>query len=91
MAFLLLVFTTQANIYVLRNDGRMWALPPGTLMASASAVDLVLVSTMAVTGTLMAAVPLELVGTLICTVGLFALALDRVKSTVLRRFMLNGA
>ncbi|MBY4868248.1 plasma-membrane proton-efflux P-type ATPase [Burkholderia sp. Bp9017] len=91
MVFLLLVFTTQANIYVLRNDGRMWAFAPGILMAWASAIDVVLVSLMAVTGTLMAAVPLTLVGALICAVALFAILLDRIKSVVFRRFMLSGA
>ena len=90
MVFLLLVFTTQANIYVLRNDGRMWAFAPGNLMAWASAIDVVLVSLMAVTGTLMAAIPLELVGALICAVALFALVLDQTKSVVFRRFKLSG-
>ncbi|CAJ0780066.1 plasma-membrane proton-efflux P-type ATPase [Ralstonia chuxiongensis] len=91
MVFLLLVFTTQANIYVLRNDGPMWAFAPGTLMACASAINVTLVSLLAVTGTLMAAVPLALVGALICAVALFALLLDRTKSVVFRRFMLSGA
>ncbi|GAB6849176.1 hypothetical protein [Paraburkholderia kururiensis] len=91
MVFLLLVFTTQANIYVLRNDGPMWAFAPGTLMAWASAIDVVLVSVLAVTGTLMTAVPLELVGALICAVAVFALLLDRIKSVVFWRFMFGGA
>ncbi|MFX1677274.1 plasma-membrane proton-efflux P-type ATPase [Paraburkholderia sp. A2WS-5] len=91
IVFLLLVFTTQANVYVLRNDGRMWAFAPGTLMACASAIDVVLVSSMAVTGTLMAAVRPELVGALICAVVLFAVLLDRIKSVVFRRFMFSGA
>jgi H+-transporting ATPase len=91
MVFLLLVFTTQANIYVLRNDGPMWAFAPGTLMAWASAIDVTLVSLLAVTGTLMAAVPLALVGALICAVALFALLLDRTRRAVFRRFMLGGA
>jgi H+-transporting ATPase len=90
MVFLLLVFTTQANIYVLRNDGPMWSFAPGALMAWTSVVDVVVVSSMAVTGTLMAAVPLKLVGGLVCAVALFALLLDRAKRVVLRRFMLDG-
>jgi H+-transporting ATPase len=88
LVFLLLVFTTQANVYVFRNDGRIWAFAPGALMVSASVADVVLVSTMAVTGTLMAAAPLELVGALIGTVAAFALVLDQTKGIVFRRFML---
>jgi H+-transporting ATPase len=71
-----------------RNDGRIWAFAPGALMVSASVADVVLVSTMAVTGTLMAAAPLELVGALIGTVAAFALVLDQTKGIVFRRFML---
>ncbi|MGG1948053.1 plasma-membrane proton-efflux P-type ATPase [Trinickia sp. NRRL B-1857] len=90
MVFLLLVFTTQANIYVLRNDGPIWSFAPGTLMAWASAIDVVLVSLLAMTGTLMAAVPLRFVGALICAVALFALLLDRIKLIVFRRFEIDG-
>jgi H+-transporting ATPase len=90
MVFLLLVFTTQVNIYVLRNDGPMWAFAPGTLMAWASAIDVVLVSLLAVTGTLMAAVPLRFIGALICAVALFALLLDRIKLAVFRRFKIDS-
>ncbi|WP_019938209.1 plasma-membrane proton-efflux P-type ATPase [Bordetella sp. FB-8] len=91
LVFLLLVFTTQANIYVLRNDGRMWAFAPGTFMAWASAADIVAVSLLAVTGTLMAAVPPALVGALACAVIVFALLLDQIKGVVFRRFMLSAA
>lgn len=91
MVFLLLVFTTQANIYVLRNDGRIWAYAPGTFMAWASAADIAVVSLLAVTGTLMAAVTPTLVGALACAVLVFALLLDRIKSLVFRRFMLSAA
>lgn len=88
LVFLLLVFTTQANIYVLRSDGPMWAVAPGKLMAWVSVVDVVLVCALAVTGTLMDAVPVALVGALILAVAVFALILDRVKRTVFRRFAL---
>lgn len=91
VVFLLLVFTTQANVYVLRNDGRIWTLAPGGIMVLASVVDVAFVSTMAATGTLMSAVPLPLVGALIGTVAVFALALDQIKGIVFRRFMLNSA
>lgn len=89
MVFLLLVFTTQANVYVLRNDGRIWAFAPGAVMVSASIADVALVSAMAATGTLMAAIPLGLVGALIGTVAVFALVLDQAKGLVFRRFMFN--
>ncbi|EKS71676.1 P-type HAD superfamily ATPase [Burkholderia sp. SJ98] len=87
--FLMLVFTTQANVYVLRNDGRLWTLAPGFAMASASVADVMLISVMAVTGTLMTPIPIELVIVMVGVVALFALVLDQVKRIVFQRFSLT--
>ena len=57
VVFLLLVFTNQACIYVLRTDGRLCALAPGRWMASASFCDVVIVSLFALLGWLMAPLP----------------------------------
>ncbi|WP_027820846.1 plasma-membrane proton-efflux P-type ATPase [Paraburkholderia bannensis] len=89
MVFLMLVFTTQANVYVLRSDARIWTFAPAAIMASVSVMDIVLVSAMAVTGTLMAAVALRQLGVLISAVVAFTLVLDQIKGIVFRRFRLN--
>ncbi|MDE2608715.1 MAG: plasma-membrane proton-efflux P-type ATPase [Burkholderiales bacterium] len=89
MVFLLLVFTTQANVYVLRNDAHLWSFAPSAVMALASAGDVVLVSILAATGTLMVAVPWQLVGVMIAIVAAFALVLDQAKRVVFRRFGLG--
>ncbi|WP_027821092.1 plasma-membrane proton-efflux P-type ATPase [Paraburkholderia bannensis] len=85
MVFLLLVFTTQANVYVLRNDGRVWVFAPASAMVLASIADVVLVSTMAATGTLMAAVPLALIGAVLGASIVFAFVRDQIKLVVLPR------
>ncbi len=86
VVFLLLVFTNQACIYVLRTDGRVWGFAPGRWMALASVSDVVIVSLFAVLGWLMAPLPIALVAGLIAAVIAFALALDQAKRFVFPRF-----
>ncbi len=85
VVFLLLVFTNQANIYVLRTDGRPWAFAPGRWMALASAGDVAIVCLLALTGSLMAPLPMALVAGLFAAVVAFALVLDQAKRFVFPR------
>ena len=86
VVFLLLVFTNQACIYVLRTNGRLWSFTPGRWMALASAGDIVLVSLMAISGWWMAALPGYLVAFLLAASAIFALFLDQAKRVVFPRF-----
>jgi len=86
VVFLILMFTNQANIYVLRTDGRLWSFAPGRWMALASATDLAAVGVMAGVGLLMAALPWTLIGALIAAVVVFALLLDQAKRLVFELF-----
>ncbi len=85
VVFLLLVFTTQANVHVLRDDGRLGAFAPGLALAAASVADVLLVAALAGTSTLMAGLPPGLIGTLLLLVAGFALALDQAKRLVFAR------
>ena len=85
MVFLLLVLGTQANVYVLRDDGRLGRFAPGRLLVAVSLADVLVVCLLALSGTLMAAVPWQLVVTLIGVVSLFALLLDQAKLLVFAR------
>ncbi|HEU4593514.1 MAG TPA: HAD-IC family P-type ATPase, partial [Steroidobacteraceae bacterium] len=79
LSFVTLVIGAQATLYVVRERRPLWSSPPSRWVLGASAVDIVLVGALAVSGTLMAAVPLKVVLlVLIAAVG-FALALDEVK------------
>jgi H+-transporting ATPase len=84
LVFLLLVFTNQAGIYVLRTDGRMWRFAPGRWMALASTAAVVVVSAMASWGLLMAPLPTQLVLTLLAASVAFALVLDTLKAPAFR-------
>lgn len=86
LAFLILVFTNQANVYVLRCDGPLWRFAPGRWMLLASVADVIAVMLLAGFGLLMAAVPWALMGVLVGATLLFALLLDQVKRFVFPRF-----
>lgn len=86
VVFLLLVFTNQASIYVLRSDGRLWSFAPGRWMALASVGDVAAVSLFAVLGWLMAPLPVALVLGLLVASAVFALLLDQAKRYVFPRF-----
>ncbi len=86
VVFLLLVFTNQASIHVLRTNGRPWSFAPGRWMALASLGDIAIVSLLATLGWLMAPLPTGLVAGLIAIVIVFALVLDQAKRFVFPRF-----
>lgn len=86
VVFLLLVFTNQACIYVLRSDGCLWSFAPGRWMMLVSGMDLLLVSIMAISGWLMAALPASLVIGMLSACVVFALLLDQAKRFVFPRF-----
>ena len=90
VVFLVLVFTTQANVYVLRDDARLGAFAPGRALVAVSVADLVLVCTLALSGTLMRPVPPALIGAMAAAVLAFSLLLDQAKRVVFARFALAG-
>ncbi len=89
MVFLLLVFTTQANVYVLRNDDRIWSFAPAPAMAWASIAAMAIVSVLAATGIGMAAIPPGLIAAMAALVAAFALILDLTKRVAFRHFRLG--
>jgi H+-transporting ATPase len=89
LVFLLLVFTTQANVYVLRDDGRIGSFAPGRALVAASVADVSLVAALAGSGALMAGLPPALIAGLVLLVGGFGLLLDQAKRLVFARFGLR--
>jgi magnesium-transporting ATPase (P-type) len=86
VVFLLLVFTNQACIHVLRSNGRLWSFAPGRWMILASVGDVLLVSLFALMGWLMAALPFALIAGLVLACVMFALVLNQAKKWVFVRF-----
>jgi H+-transporting ATPase len=89
VVFLLLVFTNQASIYVLRGDGRLWSFALGPWMALASIGDLVAVSLIAGLGLLMAKLPRGMVVGLLTASAAFALLLDALKRRLFAHFAIT--
>jgi H+-transporting ATPase len=86
VVFLILVFSNQTSLYALRNDDRLWRIAPSRWMALASLGDLALVSALAGSGLLMAALPWLVVLALLGASVAFALLLDQAKRFIFPRF-----
>ncbi len=86
LIFVMLVFTGQANVYLVRERGRLWSSRPSRWLLLSTAADVVVVSVMAAKGILMASIPWAPIAGLLAAVCVYALAADGVKIRVFRRF-----
>jgi len=82
LAFVTLVFGNQAVLYVLRERHRMWASSPSRWVVASSAADVAMVSTLALTGVLMAPLPWRVLAAVFAAAMGFALVLDQLKRPV---------
>ena len=79
LAFITLVFASQATVYVIRERRYLWNSRPGRWLVLSSVVDFTIAGVLAISGTLMARLaPLTIAAVLVSTV-FFAFALDAVK------------
>ncbi len=79
LAFITLVFASQATVYVVRERGHLWHSRPGGWLMLSSLLDLAIAGILAVTGTLMAPLAASTIGAMLLGTLLFAVALDAVK------------
>ncbi len=84
LAFLLLVFTSQAGVYMVRERGHFWSSRPSRWILLASVLDLLVVSTMAIEGILMAPLPPVILGETFGAIASALVCLDFVKIAVFR-------
>jgi H+-transporting ATPase len=84
-AFLALVFTGQANVYLVRERRHLWSSMPGKWTLAASAITVTVVTALAMVGVLMDPLPLLVVVVLLASVVGFAVALDVIKARVFAR------
>jgi H+-transporting ATPase len=75
----ILAFNGQAVFYVVRERRRLWSSRPSAIMIASSAVELSLISTLAVGGILMSPMPAAILAGLVASAVTFALILDQVK------------
>jgi H+-transporting ATPase len=86
LVFLMLVFTGQGNVYLVRERNRLWHSLPSRWLILSSAADVVAVSLMATTGILMTPISWSLVSSLLAIVLLFLFVIDGLKVHVFRQF-----
>jgi H+-transporting ATPase len=85
LAFVVLVFGSQATVYAIRERRHLWGSRPSLLLAVSSVADIAIASSLAVGGIAMTSLPVLLVvGTLVAA-AVFALILDLVKVPVFAR------
>jgi H+-transporting ATPase len=87
LAFVVLVFGSQATLYVIRERRHLWSSRPSLWLAVSSVVDIAIASTLAVGGIAMMPLPALLVAGILAAAAVFALVLDFVKVPVFARLM----
>jgi H+-transporting ATPase len=88
VAVVTLVFSGQAVFYVARERQHLWSSRPGRWLVVSSVVDLTIISTLAIGGVLMTAVPFEVVAALLAAAVVLAIVLDTLKQTLFRHLMI---
>jgi H+-transporting ATPase len=87
--FVMLVLVAQANVYLIRERFHFWHSQPSHWMLLATAVDLLVVTVLALQGILMAPIALWLLLQLVGAAIVFAVLLDFLKVKVFRYFALS--
>ncbi len=91
LIFLMLVFSGQGTIYLVRVRGPFWQSRPGKWLLRTSLLDIALVSLLATHGILMTAIAPARVAELLATIIVWLLILDVVKTAIFRRLCFQNA
>jgi H+-transporting ATPase len=84
LVFVMLVFTGQGNVYLVRERRHLWKSRPSRWLLWASVLDIVAVSLFATQGILMTPIPFRLVGGLMLVVLAYLFMMDFVKVRIFR-------
>ena len=84
LVFVMLVFTGQGNVYLVRERRHLWKSRPSRWLLWASALDILAVSLFATQGILMTPIPFTLIGGLMLVVLVYLLLMDFVKVRIFR-------
>jgi H+-transporting ATPase len=87
LVFVMLVFTGQGMVYLVRERNHFWNSSPSRWMIISSIVDVSVVCILSIRGILMAPLPGTVVGSVMAACAGYLIALDFVKVPILRRLM----
>ena len=90
VVFLTLVFSSQLTIYIVRTGAPAWREPPSTWLLAATSLGVLAAATLALTGTLMPAVPPSVLAGVAVIVLAGALIADAIKVPVFRRLGIHS-
>ncbi len=86
LVFVMLVFSGQATVYLIRQRRHFWTRRPSVWLAAATSLDLTIVTILATQGILMAAVSLSAVLIILGISVVFLLLMDPIKIQIFARF-----
>ena len=85
LAFVVLVFGSQATLYAIRQRRHLWGSRPSLWLATSSVTDILIASMLAIEGIAMAPLPALFVAGTLVAAAVFAVVLDLVKVPAFRR------
>ncbi len=85
LAFVALVFGSQATIYAIRERRRLWDSRPSFWLAASSVADILIAATLAIGGIAMTPLPASAAAGVLAAAAAFAFVLDTVKVPVFAR------
>ncbi|NNM52792.1 MAG: HAD-IC family P-type ATPase [Pseudomonadales bacterium] len=89
LAFIVLVFGSQAMIYAIRERQHLWHSRPSAWLAASSVADIMIAGILAISGIAMTPLPVLMVALTLASATVFAFAVDLVKVPVLARLGIN--
>jgi H+-transporting ATPase len=89
LAFVALVFGSQAAIYAIRERRHMWSSLPSLWLVASSVADIAIAAVLSLGGIAMAPLPLRVLAGTLAAAAAFALVLDGVKIPVFRRLQIT--
>jgi H+-transporting ATPase len=84
LIFLMLVFSGQGTVYLVREHRHFWASVPSRWMLVSSLLDIVIVSIFAIFGIFMAPLAMSWIGLVLLTVLAYLTAIDFLKTRIMR-------
>jgi len=85
LAFVVLVFGSQATLYAIRERRHLWRSRPSRWLAASSAADVSIASALAIGGLAMTPLPASMIAGALAVSAIFAFALDALKVLVFVR------
>jgi H+-transporting ATPase len=89
LLFVMLVYSGQGTIYLVRERGHFWHSLPSKWMLIGTTVDILVVGVLATQGILMAPIPLMLVVEVFGVIGLYLIGLDFIKVPIFSKLNLS--